>query len=155
MMRVFPEYTGAMCDWPRVAAMPGAIETLRALRGGWRLALATNAADSDVEQIEGALARVGLDRLIERIYCFRSTGLRKPSKVFFDHMLADLELPANRAVMVGDDYENDVRGAIRAGVPAVWLNLRNEERREGHMLCTIFHLEELPAALQDLSDRDS
>jgi FMN phosphatase YigB (HAD superfamily) len=154
-MRVFAEYDGPMCFWPRVMAMPHAIEVLEELRVTWRLALATNAADSDVGQIEAALARVGLDRLIDRIYCYRLTGYRKPSRAFFEQILADLQIPGSMAVMVGDDYENDALGAIRAGIPAVWLNHADKERREGDMLRTIFSLSELPAVLKQLVGDDS
>ncbi len=150
LMRVYPEYDGPMCDWPRVAAMPDAVRVLTGLRGSWRLALATNAADSDAGQIEAALARVGLADLLERIYCFRSTGVRKPSKAFFEHILADLGVPASGVVMVGDDYEADALGAIGVGIRAVWLNSKGGPRHEGDRLRTISSLAELPEALKEL-----
>jgi putative hydrolase of the HAD superfamily len=149
LMRVYPEYDGPMCDWPRVAAMPDAARVLTDLREDWRLALATNAADSDVSQIQAALGRVGLADLLERIYCYRSTGVRKPSKAFFEHILADLGLPASRVVMVGDDYEADALGALAVGIRALWLNRKGGPRHEGDGLYTISRLAELPQALND------
>jgi phospholysine phosphohistidine inorganic pyrophosphate phosphatase len=39
----------------------------------------------------------------------------KPARPFFDLALADLDLPADRVVVIGDDLENDHRGGAAAG----------------------------------------
>jgi len=70
LMRVFPEYTGPMKDWPRLEAVPGAAGMLDALHEDWILALATNAADSDEADIRAALRRVDLERRLDKVYCF-------------------------------------------------------------------------------------
>ena len=70
LMRVFPEYDGPMVGWPEVAAVSHAAEALEALRPGWLLAVATNAAASEEADIRAALRRAGLDRFFDRIYCF-------------------------------------------------------------------------------------
>ena len=122
LMRVFPEYTGPMKDWPRLEAVPGAVDMLDGLHEDWILALATNAADSDEADIRAALRRVDLERRLDKVYCFKTIGYRKPSPEFFDFILKDLGLPAERVIMVGDDLEADVLGARRAGLRAVWFN---------------------------------
>ena len=43
----------------------------------------------------------------------------KPSRDFFAMALADLELPPEAVVMVGDDIEADIGGALKAGLAAV------------------------------------
>jgi len=122
LMVDFPQYTGPMADWPHVEAVAGAHEVLDELRErGWQLALATNATDSDEAEIRRALARVGLDERVDRIYCARGVGHRKPSPGFFDYIMHDLQLKPSDLIMVGDDHENDVIGANRAGIRAVWL----------------------------------
>ncbi len=122
LMRVFPEYHGMMKDWPRVEAVPGAGQMLAALHRDWTLALATNAPDSDEEAIRAALGRVDLDRWLDRIYCFKKIGYKKPAREFFEAILKDLGLPAAQVIMVGDEYELDVLGAQSAGLRAVWFN---------------------------------
>ena len=122
LMRVFSEYTGPMKDWPRLEAVPGAVDMLDALHEDWILALATNAAASDEADIRAALRRVDLERRLDKVYCFKTIGHRKPSPEFFDFILKDLGLPAERVIMVGDDLEADVLGARRAGLRAVWFN---------------------------------
>jgi len=56
--------------------------------------------------------------------------LGKPSPDFFLAALADLNCPAADAVMVGDDAESDVAGALRAGLGAALL-VRTGKYRPG------------------------
>lgn len=152
LMLDFPQFNGPMATWPQVEMVQGADEVLRKLRSTWRLVLATNAVDSSDVEIRKALSRVGLDVLIEEIYCFGRVGYRKPSPEFFAFILRDLRLKPDDVIMVGDSLENDVLGANRAGIHAVWLNHGSGERR-GAMYRTIHKLSELPIALRDTNAR--
>jgi putative hydrolase of the HAD superfamily len=149
-MRVFPDVEGPMFTWSQVAVVPGVEESLTRLQDEWTLALATNAADSQERDIRRALERVGLDRLIDRVYCYRKIGHRKPAPEYFDHILSDLGLERDRVVMVGDDFEADVLGANRSGVRAIWFNERSDQERTGEMVRTIHEMSELPEALDAL-----
>ncbi|WP_053068459.1 HAD hydrolase-like protein [Synechococcus sp. GFB01] len=42
----------------------------------------------------------------------------KPSAAFFAEVVQSLHLPADQCLMVGDDVEADVRGAIESGLEA-------------------------------------
>lgn len=142
------DYPGPMCAWPRVEVVPGAAEALRELSGRAGVALATNAADSQEEEIWKALARAGLDRFIDRIFCFKSVGHKKSSPPFFAHVMEQLGLPASRLLMVGDDFEQDVTAANAVGIQAVWFNEKSHEVPEGPDHLTIHHLRDLPAQLE-------
>lgn len=150
VMRVFPEYEGPMFTWPRVEAVDGIEETLAKLRPDWRIALATNAADSEEREIWRALARAGLDRLIDRVYCYRGVGHRKSAPEYFEHVLTDLGIESNQAVMVGDGFEADVVGANRSGIRAIWFLEGGTELTTSAMHRTIHGLRDLPAALEVL-----
>lgn len=152
LMVDFSELTGPMAEWPRVEAVTHARETLEELRGrGWRLALATNAADSDEADIRAAPARVGLDGLIERIYCSRGVGHSKPSPQFFAFIESDLGLAASELVMVGDNYEVDVVGANRCGIRAVWLHRDGGPIPDGIAHRGLRDLDQLPELLESWS----
>lgn len=142
------DHPGPMCSWPRVDVVPGALALLSSLHGKVGIALATNAADSQEEEIRRALVRGGLSPFVDRIFCFRSVGSRKASPCFFAHIVAQLEVPASRLVMVGDDFEQDVTAAGTAGIKAVWFNERNHESRIGAEVQTIHALTELPQVLE-------
>jgi putative hydrolase of the HAD superfamily len=111
-----------MCDWPVVQLMPNALEALKKLSKSIPCHLATNARDSQPDQIRTALHRVGLDTCISRIYCFNSVGHPKPSPSFFEFIQQDLKCKPAELVMVGDDLEGDVIGAIKCGLQALWYN---------------------------------
>lgn len=148
LMRDFPELTGPMATWPSIETCAHAPEALAALRSkGWLIALATNAADSSESEIWDALRRAGLDRLLDRVYCFGNVGHRKPSPRFFDFVVHDLGLPRSAVVMVGDDFDIDVAGANAAGVRAIWLAPGSAPDRVGEMHCTIRDLADLPSVL--------
>ena len=148
LMRVFPEYDGPMYAWPRVEAVEGTMETLAELRPDWTIALATNAADSEEREIRSALGRVDLDRLIDRVFCYRGVGHRKSAPEYFDRVLADLGIEANHAVMVGDDFEGDVLSANRCGIRAIWYDKNGTDEKTGAMHRTIHALSELSEALE-------
>jgi putative hydrolase of the HAD superfamily len=146
-MRVFPDYSGPMSRWPRLEAIPYAQETLAALRPGWIVGLATNAVDSSEAEIRDALARVQLDECVDRVFCYQQVGCKKPSPRFFEFILNDLGLDPSRVTMVGDNYEEDVLGANRSGLRAVWFNPRSDAEPSGEMLRTIHDLRDLEGIL--------
>ncbi len=148
LMRVFPAYHGKMKDWPKVEEIPGARKALHTLHGRVGIALGTNAADSEETDIRRALERADLSSFIKQIFCYRTVGARKSSPEFFALVLKQLQVPADRVVMVGDDYREDVEGALAAGLKAVWFNERTPEVHTGHNLATLHHLDHLPAILQ-------
>lgn len=43
----------------------------------------------------------------------------KPSPLFFEQAVATLGVPAGQVLMVGDDIENDIRGAANSGLMPV------------------------------------
>jgi putative hydrolase of the HAD superfamily len=143
LMRDFKEFSGPMKDWPEVEALPGAAEMLAGLHPDWILAVATNADVSEEAEIRAALNRVGLDRWLDKIYCFKKIGHKKPSPEFFAYILNDLGLAPDRVVMVGDNYEADVLGANACGLRAVWFNEFSQEDRRNDMHCTIHDLRAL------------
>ena len=149
LMRDFPDFTGPMATWPRVEVCAHAVEALSVLRSmGWLLALATNAADSAESDVWAALRRGGLDGLLDRVYCSRNVGCRKPSRTFFDFIVRDLDLPRSEIVMVGDDFAVDVLGANAADIRAVWVAGELVAERTRDMQRTIRDLRELPGVLE-------
>jgi putative hydrolase of the HAD superfamily len=150
LMRVFPEFDGPMFAWPRVEALPYAIEALSQLHPLSILALATNADASEAADIWAALERVGLKGLLDRVYCFRVIGYKKSSPEFFKTILADLGMDRSQVVMVGDDFDSDVIGANRCGIRAIWLNERTDNDHNGESMRTIHSLHALPGALNSM-----
>jgi len=90
------------------------------IAGAELLALATNRTFRDAD---GALS---LDAgpfvaALEFASLKRATVLGKPSPAFFLSALASMNCPPGQAIMVGDDAEADIAGALRAGLSAALL----------------------------------
>jgi putative hydrolase of the HAD superfamily len=149
LMRDFKEYHGPMKDWPRLEAIPGASEMLAHLHADWSLALATNAADSDEMNIRLALKRVGMDQWLDKVYCFKNIGYKKPAREFFQYIQTDLNLSPQSLCMVGDNFEVDVLGANQSGLPAIWFNEHSLEERQAALHRTIHTMSNLPDALKN------
>ena len=146
-MQVFPQYEGPMRQWPEIALMPGAAAVVERLSPTWRLALATNAADSCEVDIRAALQRAGIVQWMDAVFCFENLGARKPSISFFHGAAAALGVPFERVVMVGDHLDHDVLGAKKAGLHAVWYR-RGYKGRFPAGIPAVASLEELPAVVE-------
>jgi HAD superfamily hydrolase (TIGR01509 family) len=72
------------------------------------------------------IAALGLDRFIDFVLPSGAVGVAKPDPAFFRMALDRAGVRPDEALMVGDSYRADVRGAWGAGMDAVWL-----DRREG------------------------
>jgi putative hydrolase of the HAD superfamily len=150
LMRDIPGMVGPMALWPEIEIMPHAVETLSMLKPHWQLALATGAADSDEEMIRLALSKGGIDGFIDRIFCFKSIGLRKSDPGFYEHIINVLGIDKSRIIMVGDSLAGDVKAANCAGLKAVWFNWRSDEKYSSDNFQTIHYFHELPQAIHNL-----
>jgi len=147
-MRDFPEFDGPMFTWPRVESVPNVREALAELHPSWVLALATNAVASEEADIWKALDRVGLSQFLDKVYCFRKIGHKKPSPEFFEYILDDLRIEPEQVVMVGDSFEGDVLGANHSEIRAIWFNEGTGEAQTGRMYRTIDSFKSLPGELE-------
>ena len=149
---------GPMKDWEEVEVEPGAHEALTRLRARYRLVVATNADDSPWSHVRLALARVGLDELVDDVISSADVGDHKPNYAFFRAALlhegdAGVPLDPRRAIMVGDGTTNDIAGAQRAGMHTVWYNPTKRRFPEGAQPpdAVIRKLTDLPAAVDRLA----
>ena len=117
-----PTQTGKMRFWDHVQAVSGAQETLALLSHEHRIFVATNAADSSVEDIKIAFDRVELSDYIEGYFCKDNLGLGKGSSHFFQAILNTLRVNAAQVIMVGDSLDNDILPAQQLGIDAIWFN---------------------------------
>jgi putative hydrolase of the HAD superfamily len=68
------------------------------------------------------VAAVGLDRHLDFVLPSGAVGLAKPNPAFYRVALERAGVAPTDALMVGDSYRADVRGAWAAGMDAVWLH---------------------------------
>ncbi len=103
---------------------PGVREFLSSLRRqGKRIGLVTNGF---AETHNDKITELNLRDVLDAIFIADEIGMVKPDPRLFAHACETLGAPPERAAMVGDRYERDVRGAIEAGLFTVWVNVRDE-----------------------------
>jgi putative hydrolase of the HAD superfamily len=110
--------TRTLLDALRFAAYPDAAGALRRLRaGGARLVVVSN---WDVS-LHDALDQAGLAALVDGVVCSAEVGAAKPASAAFEAGLALAGVGPERAIHVGDSYEEDVLGARAAAIAPVLL----------------------------------
>ncbi len=126
IMREFPDEKGKMYEWSRVEAMPNAEIVLKELSSKADCYLATNAKDSEKDDIIKSLQRVNLHSYFKDIFCFKEIGFPKPSKEYFNSILEKLNCKKDDIVMIGDNLEKDVLGAENSGIDGILYDFNNQ-----------------------------
>ncbi len=104
-----------------LALEPGALEALRRLRARVpRLGMVTNGA-SDAQRAK--IERFDLAPFFDHIQVEGEAGVGKPERRAYERALAALGAEPWEALMVGDNFECDVLGALGAGIAAAWIDL--------------------------------
>lgn len=103
--RVYPRY-------------PEVDELLQALEGQYKLGIVTNGVpDLQQDKLEGS----GLGVQFQATVISGQLDIGKPDRGIFDHICQQLEVEPSQCVMVGDNAERDIAGAINAGIKSVWV----------------------------------
>ena len=122
------ELTDALLAALRFSAFDDARPALLAARDrGQRVVVASN---WDVS-LHDVLKRIGLRALLDGIVTSAEVGARKPDPAVFERALAVAGARASDAVHVGDSVDEDVRGAIAAGIEPVFLSRDGREAPPG------------------------
>lgn len=103
------------------AAVPAAAAVLRCLaRRGLRLGIVTNRAFGG-PRFRRDLLEAGFDVQWDVIAVSSEVGVLKPHPRIFTWALAQAGVEPGEALMVGDSYAEDIRGAKRVGMRTAWV----------------------------------
>ncbi len=93
---------------------PHTHETLDYLKKeGYRMHIITNGF-KEVQHIK--LSQSKLTNYFDLILCSEEVGVNKPAPGIFNHALQSTGAKATDSVMIGDDFEVDVLGAVQSGL---------------------------------------
>ncbi|WP_083511749.1 HAD family hydrolase [Alicyclobacillus acidiphilus] len=112
--------------YPDIHLRPDVELTLQTLTDwGYQHAVLSNTATSDSGAATRMLERLGIAHYFEFIYATQSELTHdkpeKPNPVVFDLVLDALGIEPEHAVMVGNSWDNDILGANRSRIHAIWL----------------------------------
>jgi putative hydrolase of the HAD superfamily len=123
--RAFEELWDHFSDPASWRCFPDVAPALKALRGmGVSLCVGSN-FDGRLRGVVRGLPE--LEPWLDSLVISSEVGYRKPHPEFFRAACDHLGLPPDRVLCVGDDVQNDVLGAIRAGLSGLLLD-RGAER---------------------------
>lgn len=123
-----------------VQLFPEVHPTLELLANHYRLGVLTN-GNADVR-------RLGLADYFDFTLCAEELGVGKPDPRPFCEALKRAGVAAGHAVHIGDHPSDDIGGAQRAGMRAIWFNPTGGPwQDDGHPDAVIGNLAELPAVL--------
>lgn len=97
----------------------GAYYLLKNLKDyGFKIGLISNVY-TDIEVID-VLKKYGLYYFLDSITLSCVVGFRKPRPEIFRFALNSLSAEPSTSIMIGDDYNTDVIGALNLGMKAIW-----------------------------------
>jgi putative hydrolase of the HAD superfamily len=99
--------------------IPFAIELLNYVYGKYELAIITNGF-SEAQQTK--LRSSEIAHFFSKVIVSEEVGFHKPDPRIFFHTVELLNTSIDKCVMIGDNAETDIAGAIAAGMDCVYLN---------------------------------
>jgi HAD superfamily hydrolase (TIGR01549 family) len=97
---------------------------------------------------EDKLKATGLDEVIEFMITSESAGTAKPDPAIFQMALDRYQITPEQAVMVGDNWDFDILGAVNANLPAIWFNRRRYPCPDPEQAYEIQTAEQLKSLIQ-------
>src|SRR5699024_2818588 len=78
-------------------------------------------------------------------------GEGKPSEAIFKHALNLLDVEKSEVIMVGDNPNTDILGALQTGIDSVFINLKIREKTNISATYEVSRLKEVLNVVKDLS----
>ncbi len=101
------------------ALIEGAIEVLDYLKPRYPLHILSNGYEAlQIQKMESS----GIAHYFEAVITFDKAKALKPDKAIFDYAIDATKATASNSLMIGDNYEADIKGAINATFSTVFYN---------------------------------
>ncbi|HEX5002845.1 MAG TPA: YjjG family noncanonical pyrimidine nucleotidase [Bacteroidia bacterium] len=100
----------------KTALFPGALEVLEQLRSTHSLYIITNGF-REVQYKK--LLHSGLIHYFDKVHISEEIGWKKPDSEIFIHAVREAGQPFDKCVMVGDNPETDISGALNVGIQPI------------------------------------
>lgn len=102
--------------------MPHAREALEYLRPRYRMYILSNGfAELQARKMKSA----GIAHYFDGVVLSEDIGINKPHPAIFEHALRMADVSEEKALMIGDNYEVDIEGALAVGIDQVFYNVGN------------------------------
>ena len=116
----------------------GTLEILDYLREKYQLHIITNGFD-EIQELK--LSRSGIKNYFDKIITSESVGVKKPNPKIFNYALQITNALPRQSIMIGDNLEADIQGAINMDMHAIFCNFENIKLDRD--ILSVNHLQEL------------
>jgi putative hydrolase of the HAD superfamily len=116
------DYITYLCTFNNL--FEGTMEILEYLYSKYQLHIITNGF-KEVQQ--GKLNNSNINRFFSTVTNSEMVGVKKPNPKIFNHALSVAKATTENSIMIGDNLEADVQGALNIGLDAICFNYHNED----------------------------
>ena len=106
----------------------GTIEILEYLYVKYKLHIITNGF-KEIQQ--GKLNNANIDKYFVTVTNSEMVGVKKPNPKIFKHALNMAMAKEENSIMIGDNYEVDILGALNIGLDAIYFNYHDDSFEDG------------------------
>jgi putative hydrolase of the HAD superfamily len=105
----------------------GVFELLEYLAPKYKLHIITNGFE-EVQHLK--LEKSGIMKYFDEIITSETVGVKKPNPRVFKYALEKVGATPENSVMIGDNLEADIIGALNCGITSIHFNLHNEKFKQ-------------------------
>jgi putative hydrolase of the HAD superfamily len=109
----------------------GTKELLTYLKDKYELHIITNGFE-EIQTLK--MERSGILSYFDQIITSESVGVKKPNPKVFHYALEKAKTTANHSIMIGDNLEADIQGAIDCNFSAIHCNFENEKHLPDNLI---------------------
>ena len=134
----------------RLKPFAGAIEVVEEIKEQYPVAIVTNGSPA-IQRFK--LRESGLADYFDVVVASGDVGFGKPRPEPFNSALEQSNVRPEEAVMIGNSWGSDIKGAANLGMPSIWFNLDKESRPDDGISPTIEidSLEKIPEAVRQIA----
>lgn len=102
----------------------GTLDLLQYLHPKYQLHIITNGfEEAQLKKMDSS----AITSFFKTITNAENAGVKKPNPIIFDYALKIANAHPKESIMIGDNYEADVLGALNVGYDAIFFNYRNDQ----------------------------
>nr|WP_234711127.1 HAD-IA family hydrolase [Nostoc punctiforme] len=80
-----------------------------------------------IPELHEIIDQLNITEYFDEIYTSGKIGYEKPSLNFYAYIINDLKIEKTECVMIGDSYNADIAGALRADIQAILVRKPNDK----------------------------
>ncbi len=123
-----------------IHAFPGAFEMLNSLRKKYKLGLLTNV---NPHSFKAVVSKFNLEQYFDAMLPSYEIEAVKPEPKIFEEMLRRLSVKPQEAVMVGDNFIDDISGALSVNMHAVLVERHSKKTEYEPTIKTLSQLQDV------------